>query len=101
MSKSVFKEEGHLHTTSAAMQCTQVKWWGNGLLKEAGTDLHGSCSRLPLLLGDDRHDAAAIVACRVLQADEGVDGVAEEGYVGHPPQKCNLQGALRRSAHMC
>ncbi len=47
--------------------------------------LHGSRSRLPLLLCDDRHDAAAVVPYRVLKADEGVDGVAEEGRVGYPP----------------
>ena len=57
-------------------------------------DLRGSRSRLPLLLGDDWHDAAAVIPRRVLQPDEGVDGVAEEGRVGHATQEPNLQESI-------
>ena len=55
-----------------------------------GADLDGSRGCLALLGSDIWHDAAAVVALRVLQADEGVDGVAEEGHVRQAPQETDL-----------
>ena len=57
---------------------------------EKGEHLYGSVGCCLLLWRNDRHDTAAVIALRVLQADEGVDGVAEVGYVRDTPQQSNL-----------
>ena len=63
---------------------------------QRGAHLHGSIGCCALLRRDDRHDTATVVALRVLQADEGVDGVAEVGYVRDAPQQPNLHTQVSR-----
>ena len=58
---------------------------------QRGAHLHGSVGCCALLRRNDRHDTAAVVALRILEADEGVDGVAEVGYVRDAPQQPNLR----------
>ena len=63
------------------------------ILRISGTDL---------LWRDSRHEAAAVVPRSILQPDEGVDGVAEEGREGDAMQEPDLRtDSQLRQSHPC